>query len=753
MNHNDYLGADFRVFGLHGVDGKGHCECGNKQCKALFKHPRTSQWQVTPAWSDEQLETMEMMEVFRTGFGVLVGDHIIIDIDPRNGGTESYAKMVSDTGIDFKAESGFVVRTGGLGWHIYFKRPVGVALVSHLKEYEGIDFKSSGYVVGCGSLHASGNQYEDEKGHPDDVGDAPEKLIDMLKKPEVHRATYNGAEIDVSDKELADMLSFVDADCGYDGWIKIGMAIHHATQGTGMSVWDQWSSAGQSYPGTEQVSKHWHSFGKSANPVTIGTLIHYAEQNGYQQSVTFDASDIVIEPRDLLSTEGIDLLRPPGFVGEVAQWINSQCRFPRERLAVAAALSAIGNIGGLRYQDEAYGVTSNQFIFCVAASATGKEAVQQAQSKIHKAAGFSKAAHGAIKSEQEIIRNLIDHQAACYVVDEMGIMLEKIKNARIRGGAAYLEGVVGTLMSAYSKANSYMPISGDVRRELEKILVGELNRCMKKVEVNEDPKGSFERRALQLDKQIRSLDGGLERPFLSLIGYTTPVTFNNLVDYEQSANGFFGRALIFNEKDTHPRAKKGFKPAPMPMPMELALKGILNGGDVDPENRRIEHVGERLVVPTDQDALALLEEVEQHYYDFATRVKIDTLEAIPRRAFELVLKVSLILAIPGGVRTVEHVRWAHALVDSDINEKLNLVASNMAEEQQRPGEALMRRLLGMLDREHGETTGVLANRCRPSKKEDVIKALEELEKIDQVCSRDVPAGHNKKTLTQKWFAK
>jgi len=56
---------------------------------------------------------------------------------------------------------------------------------------------------------------------------------------------------------------------------------------------------------------------------------------------------------------GVDLLSPPGFVGDVAAWIDSQCRYPRRRLCVASALVTVGNIGGLRHEDARDGVTAN----------------------------------------------------------------------------------------------------------------------------------------------------------------------------------------------------------------------------------------------------------------------------------------------------------------------------------------------------------------------------------------------------------
>ena len=57
--------------------------------------------------------------------------------------------------------------------------------------------------------------------------------------------------------------------------------------------------------------------------------------------------------------------------------------------------------------------------------------------KVHIAAGLGAAVHGNFKSEQELISNIIHHQAAFYAVDEIGTVLSKVENARKRGGAAY----------------------------------------------------------------------------------------------------------------------------------------------------------------------------------------------------------------------------------------------------------------------------------------------------------------------------
>ena len=53
---------------------------------------------------------------------------------------------------------------------------------------------------------------------------------------------------------------------------------------------------------------------------------------------------------------------------------------------------------------------------------------------IAKAAGVQAAIHGGFKSEQEVMRNLIRHQAAFYCIDELGLVLNKLANAGKKAG-------------------------------------------------------------------------------------------------------------------------------------------------------------------------------------------------------------------------------------------------------------------------------------------------------------------------------
>lgn len=718
MMHDEFRDAGFKVFGLLGRvdhDGKELDE------RLAYKKPYSQGWQHTPLWSDEQWDLFHEIGAFETGYGVLMDGLLVVDIDARNGGIDSYERLLEK--VPELSGSGLIVTTGSGGGskHLYFKSP-GCALVQHLKEYPGIDFKSSGYVVGPGSLHASGSRYEVAVGSPDEIEDAPSALVALLEKPQHHRNDYKGSTIDLSHDDLRDMLRHVGEYDDYDRFVEVGMCVHHATDGTGFDVWDEWSRQSSKY-NADEMHKKWHSFGKSANPKTIGTLVYFAEQGGWSQSVTF-TPDVEFDMSTVLPEDHeIDLLRPPGFAGDLAMWIESQSRRPRERLAVAAALTALGNVAGLRYYDERDNVTSNLFSFCVAGSGTGKEATQQAIAEIHAVTGISAATHGAIKSEQEIMRNIaLRHQAAFYIVDEIGIFLQKIKNAQNRGGAAYLEGIIGILMSAYSKANGRMLITGDLKDDIR----AEINKQIASMNRKQDEGIKINQSALDdLTSRLHSLDEGLVRPFVSVVGFTTPVTFDGLVDFETATNGFIGRSLLFEERDTAPRTKRGFRKTAMPSNMADRLRAIYSAGEYETGDG-VKEASQRRPVPTDSAASDLLDEVVQWFEDQAIDHKARTgLESLYLRAYELVAKVSFILAIPSGVRTVEHVRWAYALVKRDIEAKMHLVMSNDGPDG-KSASALNSAIAHAIGDE-GLTIGVLRNKLRRKwKKEDIDSAVERL---------------------------
>ena len=363
----------------------------------------------------------------------------------------------------------------------------------------------------------------------------------------------------------------------------------------------------------------------------------------------------------------------------------------------------------------------------------------QAHNELLRAAGVAGALVGGIKSEQEIYRNLIRHQAAFYVVDELGEQLGKITSARTRGGAVYLEGVIGTMMSLYSKSNSFAAITGDLKEEVRNSLIAERQRVQKAINENEDTDGRLAARVQRIDRAMATLDMGLEAPYLSIFGLTTPERFDAMMDFDMAVNGFMGRALIFREMERNPKIRpreQRTRPA-LPDRIKYALASLYAPGQFDMmAGERVERIGERVPIQTSAGAAALLDRVSERFWELAEEQKDATgLHPIPRRGYELVAKVSATLAIPGGLRTEEHVLWAYALVRRDIEGKMRLAHSNSAGDK---ADALCSKVLSMLSADHGESMRAIARGCRAYQRADVEKAVALLVEAGQIVERDNP---------------
>ena len=746
MLYREFNEVGIPFFALHGITQDGVCECLNPKCEALFKHPRISNWQVTKVWEDEQIDCMELTGQLDTGYGVLCSGLIVVDVDARNGGVESYSNLLEQ--CPEILECGLIVETGSGGGskHLYFKAPENVSLKSHLSDYAGIDFKSSGYCVGAGSHHKSGNKYKVVFGSPSDITLAPTCLIELLTIKEAHRTIINGDAVDISESQLEEMLSFIDADCDYETWIRCGMSIHHATNGVGFEIWDDWSKKGKKYPSAEKLSNRWHSFGKSANPTTVGTLVHLAKESGYVHQVGSDEVTFIsnvewgeiedIEPKN--NRYKFDPLNPPALVGRITKWINSRSMYARENLAVAAALTAVSCAGGMRYRCEEDGVAGNLFAFCVAGSGTGKESILQSFTLLMREAGLVSAVHGNIKSEQEIYRNIIDHQASFYTIDEIGEMLAKIQGARQKSGSAsYLEGIFGALMGIFSKANGIQLVTGDTKKSVKKELNTEfsvLDRKIKENEANDMDKNRHER----LKQLLQDAETGIVNPYLNILGFTAPSKFGTLLDADMADNGFFARALIFRELEDNPIYKEEYTPLNNDEDHELKALGLIlsnmyHAGHT--ASGRVELMGKIERIPSSHKAKTLFKQIRHEFWEMGeVQKEAEGMVAYTRRGSEMVSRVALILSMGEPERTEEHLMWAFELIKADMKLKILMTNSNTDTDK---GGALLSRIMSILSKNHGVTVAILKNKLKNVKEDAIEKAISHLIKERKIRYEEI----------------
>lgn len=80
-------------------------------------------------------------------------------------------------------------------------------------------------------------------------------------------------------ENLLKILEYISpADCDYQEWINVGMALKH--EGYRAEDWDEWSRSDSRYHNGE-CHKKWQSFNGSSEPVTAGTIIQMAKDRGF----------------------------------------------------------------------------------------------------------------------------------------------------------------------------------------------------------------------------------------------------------------------------------------------------------------------------------------------------------------------------------------------------------------------------------------------------------------------------------------
>ncbi len=179
-----YAQKGWALFPLH-TPQNGVCDCARgKECDHTGKHPRTPHgskdattdvMQITKWWQMWQGANIAIATGAASGV-------VVLDIDKRNGGFESYKKLTNQYG---KLPKTLIAKSGGDGRHIYFKHPQnGVKIKSKpLTGFQGIDIKADGgSIIAPPSRHASGGVYEWKTEAP--PTDLPPWLLQLITEPQ-----------------------------------------------------------------------------------------------------------------------------------------------------------------------------------------------------------------------------------------------------------------------------------------------------------------------------------------------------------------------------------------------------------------------------------------------------------------------------------------------------------------------------------------------------------------------------------------
>ncbi len=192
-------------------------------------------------------------------------------------------------------------QTTGKGRHLLFRYSTG-KIVNRTGVRPGLDVRGDGgYIVATPSIHPDGPVYE-MHGDITALEPAPDWLMELVTAPKpVSQDIQSEPALPLSKTkewgatDIINMLSSLDPSLGYDEWLHVGMALHAG--GWPLAFWEQWSRPGANYqPG--ECAKHWKSFSEKPGGITMGTLVHMAQQSGWGRKM--DMTPLAGHPAEAL---------------------------------------------------------------------------------------------------------------------------------------------------------------------------------------------------------------------------------------------------------------------------------------------------------------------------------------------------------------------------------------------------------------------------------------------------------------------
>jgi hypothetical protein len=212
----------------------------------------------------------------------------VLDVDPRHDGDASLDAHEAEHG---PLPRTFTVRTGGGGWHHYFHTAEPLRSCQLLP---GVELKARGaLVVAPPSLHPSGWRYEVEMDAP--VAELPAALRALVPNvPTFDPAAWEGDGLPAG---VLDMLEAIPASVGYDEWLRVGMALHHADPDAGFDLWNEWSATCPQKYRPREIRQKWKSFARAQgrSPVTLATLRRIASEHGWEDPAVAQGAAIAAQ--------------------------------------------------------------------------------------------------------------------------------------------------------------------------------------------------------------------------------------------------------------------------------------------------------------------------------------------------------------------------------------------------------------------------------------------------------------------------
>ena len=272
-----------------------------------------------------------------------------------------------------------------------------VIVIAADNDEAGIKFAEKAALAcdGFVSLPPAKSDFNDAFVNGDDIN----KLLSVIYKPEPRiepvreYKDYSQYDETFDKATIEDMLSTISPDVSYHEWIEIGMALKAG--GAGLGVWDGWSKGSTKYKKNDCYT-HWQSFKGGA--ITIGTLVHHAQLNGwtrkYETTKTKKQSEVDISSivessnkRKIKPSLKIEVKEFDGIIGQTVKWITDNATFKQPMLATLNVLATLGAVFGRKYASR-LNTRTNIYTVGVAGTGLGKENSRRALANLCNEAGL-----------------------------------------------------------------------------------------------------------------------------------------------------------------------------------------------------------------------------------------------------------------------------------------------------------------------------------------------------------------------------
>jgi hypothetical protein len=224
-----YARRGLLVFPIHWMTPAG-CSCRKFSCRNPAKHPLTTNG-LLDATKDESAIRDWWKRWPEGNIAVDCGRSslVVVDVDPRNGGDETWAALVKKHGDALTDTVTTLTPSGGA--HYHFKAPDSLAIQSGSgKLGPGVDVKATGgYVLLPPSNHVLGTYaFEIGNGYGErEIAALPEPLLHLLTRPaekEARQSQGDGESLTIPDGERNDTLTRIGGLLRRYGFIEDSIA-------------------------------------------------------------------------------------------------------------------------------------------------------------------------------------------------------------------------------------------------------------------------------------------------------------------------------------------------------------------------------------------------------------------------------------------------------------------------------------------------------------------------------------------------